>query len=184
MGFVNSVVLTVVVLLSFQGRPSGLIRSGWEGLMNKEIVKALPNPQTKKIGDVPFSYAVIRDKKAFDALSKVADAKPHAAIHDWDNWAKTINWDREVVVCVVHTESTHMLKLGSLSSSRDRKTKNLGLRFSSIEPSHGNRYPVVLFRFTQKKQDRVAVTIDMGSKKLGRKAKLGTIVLSELKQKS
>ncbi len=29
----------------------------------------------------------------------------------------------------------------------------------------------------------MAVTIDMGSKKAGRKAKLGTIVLSELKKK-
>ncbi len=42
---------------------------------------------------------------------------------------------------------------------------------------------MVLFRFTQKSQDKVAVTIDMGSKELGRKSKLSTIVLGELKQK-
>jgi hypothetical protein len=174
MGFATSLIIAATVLLPGQGRISG----GWEGLMDKKFLQAVPGRKTTRIGDVSFGYAVIRDQKTFNALKKVAAAKPHHSVHSWDRWSASLDWEQEVVVCVVRTAPTNLLKLASLSTP-SKGTIALGLRFSAIEPSYGGHYPVVLYRFTRNRHDKVIVSIDMSDTKPGGEVPLATIDLRE-----
>jgi hypothetical protein len=157
---VNVIVMAAAVMWSAAERPAGQMAGGWEGLIHKKVLDTLGDRRTVQIDDVTFAYGVIRDAKTFATLDKVAVARPHNKVHKWDAWWKNTDWDKHVVVYVVRTEATNLLKLGGYRRSKQGVPTVL-LQFSSIEPFYGQHYPVVLYRLNRGEGQQAQIDISM-----------------------
>ena len=147
---VNVIVMAAAVLWSPVESPTERMADGWEGLIHKQVLDTLDDSRTVKIDGFTFAWGVIRDAKTFATLDKVAAARPHNKVHKWDAWWKNTDWDKHVVVYVVRTEATNLLKLAGYRRSK-QGVPTVRLQFSSIEPFYGQHYPVVLYRLNRGK---------------------------------
>jgi hypothetical protein len=160
MTHVNVMVMAAAVMWSAAEQPAGPMAGGWEGLIHKEVLDTLDDRRTVKIDGVSFAYGVIPDAKTFAALDKVAVARPHNKVHNWDAWWKNTDWDKHVVVYVVRTEATNLLKLDGYHCSK-QGVPTVRLQFSSIEPFYGQHYPVVLYRLNRGEGQKAQIDISM-----------------------
>ncbi len=127
----------------------------WAGFLKNEILPKLPN-QANLAKDQPFKVGLIADAKSLAAVAK-ADTRNSFP----QKWLKEIDWNKEVVVYVVLTNSTNSLKFGSWKQDQ-QGTGTLVVRWIGIEPFYQGFQAGFLYRVPKTGLKTLSVHTDRG----------------------